>query len=206
MARSKSSNRWLQEHFDDTYVQWAQKEGYRSRASHKLLEIQQQEHLIRPGMTVIDLGAAPGSWSQVAIKLVGSRGRVIASDILAMDAITGVDFIQGDFTESRVFDEIFVLLGNSKADLVISDMAPNMSGNKTIDQPRSMYLAELALDLAQRVLKLQGNLLIKVFQGEGFDELRRDLRQNFARVQTRKPSASRSRSREVYQLATGFKR
>jgi 23S rRNA (uridine2552-2'-O)-methyltransferase len=196
----------LQEHFDDTYVQWAQKEGYRSRASHKLLEIQQQEHLIRPGMTVIDLGAAPGSWSQVAIKLVGSRGRVIASDILAMDAITGVDFIQGDFTESRVFDEIFVLLGNSKADLVISDMAPNMSGNKTIDQPRSMYLAELALDLAQRVLKLQGNLLIKVFQGEGFDELRRDLRQNFARVQTRKPSASRSRSREVYQLATGFKR
>jgi 23S rRNA (uridine2552-2'-O)-methyltransferase len=196
----------LQEHFDDTYVQWAQKEGYRSRASHKLLEIQQQEHLIRPGMTVIDLGAAPGSWSQVAIKLVGSRGRVIASDILAMDAITCVDFIQGDFTESRVFDEIFVLLGNSKADLVISDMAPNMSGNKTIDQPRSMYLAELALDLAQRVLKLQGNLLIKVFQGEGFDELRRDLRQNFARVQTRKPSASRSRSREVYQLATGFKR
>ncbi len=206
MARSKSSNRWLQEHFDDVYVQWAQKEGYRSRASHKLLEIQQQEHLIRPGMTVIDLGAAPGSWSQVAIKLVGSRGRVVASDILAMDAITGVDFIQGDFTESRVLNEILVLLGNSKADLVISDMAPNMSGNKVIDQPRSMYLAELALDLAQHVLKLQGNLLIKVFQGEGFDELRRNLRQNFVRVQTRKPSASRSRSREVYQLATGFKR
>ena len=206
MARSKSSNRWLQEHFDDVYVQWAQKEGYRSRASHKLLEIQQQEHLIRPGMTVIDLGAAPGSWSQVAIKLVGSRGRVVASDILAMDAITGVDFIQGDFTESKVLNEILVLLGNSKADLVISDMAPNMSGNKVIDQPRSMYLAELALDLAQHVLKLQGNLLIKVFQGEGFDELRRNLRQNFARVQTRKPSASRSRSREVYQLATGFKR
>lgn len=206
MARSKSSNRWLQEHFDDVYVQWAQKEGYRSRASHKLLEIQQQEHLIRPGMTVIDLGAAPGSWSQVAIKLVGSRGRVVASDILAMDAITGVDFIQGDFTEFRVLNEILVLLGNSKADLVISDMAPNMSGNKVIDQPRSMYLAELALDLAQHVLKLQGNLLIKVFQGEGFDELRRNLRQNFVRVQTRKPSASRSRSREVYQLATGFKR
>ena len=206
MARSKSSNRWLQEHFDDAYVQWAQKEGYRSRASHKLLEIQQQEHLIRPGMTVIDLGAAPGSWSQVAIKLVGPKGRVIASDILAMDAITGVNFIQGDFTEFRVFDEIFVLLGNSKADLVISDMAPNMSGNKAIDQPRSMHLAELALELAQRVLKLQGSLLIKVFQGEGFDELRRELRQNFARVQTRKPSASRSRSREVYQLATGFKR
>ncbi len=206
MARSKSSNRWLQEHFDDVYVQWAQKEGYRSRASHKLLEIQQQEHLIRPGMTVIDLGAAPGSWSQVAIKLVGSRGRVVASDILAMDAITGVDFIQGDFTESRVLNEILVLLGNSKSDLVISDMAPNMSGNKVIDQPRSMYLAELALDLAQHVLKLQGNLLIKVFQGEGFDELRRNLRQNFVRVQTRKPSASRSRSREVYQLATGFKR
>jgi 23S rRNA (uridine2552-2'-O)-methyltransferase len=205
VARSKSSNRWLREHFDDHYVQQAQKDGYRSRASYKLLEIQQRDRLIKPGMMVVDLGSAPGGWSQVVVKLVGTKGRIIASDILPMNAIAGVDFIQGNFTEPDVFDKILAALGNNRVDLVISDMAPNMTGNNSVDQLRSMYLVELALDMAKNILKPQGHLLAKVFQGEGFDELRRDMRQSFTRVQTRKPGASRGRSREVYQLATGFK-
>ena len=205
MARSKSSGRWLKEHFDDPYVKQSQQDGYRSRASYKLLEMSKKDKLIRPGMTVVDLGAAPGGWTQVAMHLVGDSGTVIASDILAMDPIAGVTFIEGDFTEQAVYDEIIMALNGRKADLVISDMAPNMSGNPAIDQPKSMYLVELALDMSRHILKPGGSFLAKVFQGEGFDELLRETRSSFVKVQSRKPGASRSRSREVYQLATGFK-
>ena len=205
MARSKSSGRWLKEHFDDPYVKQSQQDGYRSRASYKLLEMSKKDKLIRPGMTVVDLGAAPGGWTQVAMQLVGDSGTVIASDILAMDPIAGVTFIEGDFTEQAVYDEIIMALNGRKADLVISDMAPNMSGNPAIDQPKSMYLVELALDMSRHILKPGGSFLAKVFQGEGFDELLRETRSSFLKVQSRKPGASRSRSREVYQLATGFK-
>ena len=205
MARSKSSGRWLKEHFDDPYVKQSQQDGYRSRASYKLLEMSKKDKLIRPGMTVVDLGAAPGGWTQVAMQLVGDSGTVIASDILSMDPIAGVTFIEGDFTEQSVYDEIIMALNGRKADLVISDMAPNMSGNPAIDQPKSMYLVELALDMSRHILKPGGSFLAKVFQGEGFDELLRETRSSFVKVQSRKPGASRSRSREVYQLATGFK-
>ncbi|HCI02653.1 MAG: 23S rRNA (uridine(2552)-2'-O)-methyltransferase RlmE [Oceanospirillaceae bacterium] len=205
MARSKSSGRWLKEHFDDPYVKQSQQDGYRSRASYKLLEMSKKDKLIRPGMTVVDLGAAPGGWTQVAMQLVGDSGTVIASDILTMDPIAGVTFIEGDFTEQSVYDEIIMALNGRKADLVISDMAPNMSGNPAIDQPKSMYLVELALDMSRHILKPGGSFLAKVFQGEGFDELLRETRSSFVKVQSRKPGASRSRSREVYQLATGFK-
>jgi 23S rRNA (uridine2552-2'-O)-methyltransferase len=203
--RSSSSSRWLKEHFDDPYVKEAQKLGYRSRASFKLLEIQEKTALIRPGMTVVDLGAAPGGWSQVAMALVGHKGRVIASDILPMDVIAGVDFVVGDFTDESVLDEILTCLGEGKADLVISDMAPNMSGMNAVDQPRAMYLVELAAELAGQVLKPGGSFLTKVFHGEGFDELLKSLRGQFSKVSTRKPQASRARSRETYLLAQGFK-
>ena len=206
MTRKKSSSKnWLKEHRDDPYVQRAQQEGYRSRACYKLLEIQEKDKLIKPGMTVIDLGAAPGGWSQVAAKLVGHRGRVIASDILPMDTLEDVEFIQGDFNDEAVLDSILAALDERKADLVISDMAPNMSGMNAVDQPRSMYLVELALNLACQVLKPRGAFLAKVFQGEGFDELLRDTRLRFGKVLTRKPQASRPRSREVYLLARDFK-
>ncbi len=205
MSRSKSSGKWLKEHFDDPFVKKAQKEGYRSRASYKLLEIQERDKILKPGMTVIDLGAAPGGWSQVAAKFVGVSGKVIASDILPMDSFEDVEFVQGDFNEEKVFNEILSRLNGQKVDLVISDMAPNMSGMKQIDQPRSIYLVELALDLAKNTLKPGGAFLTKVFQGEGFDELLADMRRNFTKVQTRKPQASRSRSREVYQLATEYR-
>lgn len=205
MARSKSSKGWLQEHFKDPYVQQSQQDGYRSRASYKLLEINKKDKLIRPNMTVIDLGSAPGGWSQVAAELVGDNGTVIASDILTMDAIAGVDFIQGDFTEASVFDELMNTMGGFKADLVISDMAPNMSGMADVDQPRAMYLVELALDMAQQTLARNGCFLTKVFQGEGFDALLAETRKHFDRVVTRKPDASRARSREVYWVAKGFK-
>ena len=206
MTRKKSSSKnWLKEHRDDPYVQRAQQEGYRSRACYKLLEIQEKDKLIKPGMTVIDLGAAPGGWSQVAAKLVGHRGRVIASDILPMDTLEDVEFIQGDFNDEAVLDSILAALDERKADLVISDMAPNMSGMSAVDQPRSMYLVELALNLACQVLKPRGAFLAKVFQGEGFDELLRDTRLRFGKVLTRKPQASRPRSREVYLLARDFK-
>ncbi|MCP4789869.1 MAG: 23S rRNA (uridine(2552)-2'-O)-methyltransferase RlmE [Gammaproteobacteria bacterium] len=205
MARSKSSDRWLKEHFDDQYVKQSQVDGYRSRASYKLLEMSKRDKLIRPGMTVVDLGAAPGGWTQVAMQLVGDEGTVVASDILNMDPIAGVTFVEGDFTEQSVYDEIVAALNGRKADLVISDMAPNMSGNPAIDQPKSMYLVELALDMSRNILKPNGAFLAKVFQGEGFDELLQDTRSSFKKVQSRKPGASRSRSREVYQLATGFK-
>ena len=205
MGRSKSSHRWLREHFNDHYVKQSQKEGYRSRASYKLQELQEKDRLIKPGMTVVDLGAAPGGWSQVAAELVGHKGRVLASDILPMDALAGVEFVQGDFTEESVFEELLGRLGDERADLVISDMAPNMSGVRAVDQPASMYLVELAVDMARNVLKPGGAFVAKVFQGEGFDELIRDLRSQYQTVVTRKPGASRPRSREVYVVARGFK-
>ena len=203
--KAGSSKRWLKEHFDDDYVQRAQREGYRSRACYKLLELNQKDKLIKPGMTVIDLGSAPGGWSQVAAELVGDKGQVLASDILPMDPLAGVEFIQGDFTEQSVFDELLKALDGRAVDLVISDMAPNMSGMSAVDQPQSMYLVELALDMARQVLKPGGNFVAKVFQGEGFDELLKDMRATFASVVSRKPAASRARSREIYQLGSSFK-
>jgi len=205
MARSKSSKRWLQEHFSDQYVKQSQKDGYRSRASYKLLEIDQKDRLFRPGMTVVDLGAAPGGWSQVAAQRVGDSGRVIASDILEMDAMAGVHFIQGDFTEQAVFDSLLALIGDTPVDLVISDMAPNMSGVDAVDQPRAMYLVELALDMAAQILRPGGCFVAKVFQGEGFEPWLAEVRGTFGKVVTRKPDASRSRSREVYIVGRDFK-
>ncbi|RBH57814.1 MULTISPECIES: 23S rRNA (uridine(2552)-2'-O)-methyltransferase RlmE [Pseudomonas] len=205
MARSKTSLNWLKEHFNDPYVKMAQKDGYRSRASYKLLEVQEKDRIIRPGMTVIDLGAAPGGWSQVTSRLIGGKGRLIASDILDMDSIPDVTFIKGDFTEDAVLAQILEAVGNSEVDLVISDMAPNMSGTPEVDMPRSMFLCELALDLAGRVLRPGGDFLIKVFQGEGFDEYHRNFRKLFDKVQTRKPASSRDRSREQYLLGRGFR-
>lgn len=205
MARSKSSGRWLKEHFDDPYVKMAQRDGYRSRASYKLLEIQDKDRIMRPGITVVDLGSAPGGWSQVAARIVGERGRVIASDILPMDGMADVTFVQGDFTEQEVFERIMAEIDNKPVELVISDMAPNMSGIRTADQASAMLLCELALDLAVKVLRPGGDFLIKVFQGEGFDEYLRQTRQMFERVQIRKPASSRDRSREQYLLARGFR-
>ncbi|MGI9274665.1 MAG: 23S rRNA (uridine(2552)-2'-O)-methyltransferase RlmE [Endozoicomonas sp.] len=205
MARSKSSARWLQEHFDDQYVKRSQEDGWRSRASYKLLEIQEKDRLFKPGIKVVDLGAAPGGWSQVAVELVGDSGRVVASDILPMDNIAGVDFVQGDFTEDHVLEEILSTIGADQVDLVISDMAPNMSGALSVDQPKAMYLAELALDLSRQVLKKNGAFVTKVFQGAGFEEYLKDMRSSFGKVLTRKPQASRARSREVYLLGTGFR-
>jgi len=195
----------LKEHFDDPYVQKAKEEGYRSRASYKLLELDQKDRLLRPGMIVVDLGAAPGGWSQVAAQKVGSSGCVVASDILPMDGLADVTFIQGDFTEQSVYEQIVSALGGRQVDLVISDMAPNMSGMNSIDQPRAIYLVELALELARQVLKPNGVFLAKVFQGEGFDALLAEMRRSFTKVQSRKPDSSRARSREIYQLCRGFK-
>ncbi|MDO6681349.1 MULTISPECIES: 23S rRNA (uridine(2552)-2'-O)-methyltransferase RlmE [unclassified Oceanobacter] len=205
MARSKSSAGWLKEHVDDFYVQKAQQDGYRTRASYKLIELDEKDQLIRPGMTVIDLGSAPGGWSQVVVQRVGERGVVIASDILSMDAIAGVDFIQGDFTEESVFNVLMERIGSNPVSLVISDMAPNMSGVSSIDQPGAMYLVELALDMARQVLSRGGNFVAKVFQGEGYDDYLKDLRSSFDKVLIRKPKASRPRSREVYIVAKGFR-
>ena len=205
VQRSKSSANWLREHFNDPFVKQAQKDGYRSRASYKLLEIQEKDRLIRPGMSVIDLGAAPGGWSQVTSRLIGGQGRLIASDILEMDSIADVTFIQGDFTHDEVLQRILEAVGDSHVDLVISDMAPNMSGTPAVDMPRAMFLCELALDLATRVLKPGGDFLIKIFQGEGFDVYLKDVRSKFDKVQMRKPSSSRDRSREQYLLGRGFK-
>ena len=204
MARSKSSGRWLQRHFNDAYVRQAQQAGYRSRAAFKLLEINERDHILRPGMTVIDLGAAPGGWTQVVAKIVGERGRVIALDILPMDSMPGVRFIHGDFREDAVFAALLEMVGEQRVDLVISDMAPNISGMKSVDQPRAMYLAELALDLARKVLSPGGALLVKAFEGEGIEALRRELRVSFKTLVTRKPKASRPSSREVYMLAKNY--
>ncbi|MFA7557677.1 MAG: 23S rRNA (uridine(2552)-2'-O)-methyltransferase RlmE [Hydrogenophaga sp.] len=204
MARSQSSTRWLKEHFDDEYVKRAQQMGYRSRAVFKLLEIDEKDRLFRKGMRVIDLGAAPGGWSQMARDRVGPQGRVVALDILPMDPLPDVEVLQGDFREESVMDALLASVGDEKVDLVMSDMAPNISGERTVDQPRAMYLAELALDLAQRVLAPRGDLLIKVFQGEGSDAFMRTLKEHFAKVIVRKPKASRPRSREVYLLARNY--
>ena len=194
----------MKEHRDDLYVQQAQRDGYRSRACYKLLELQDKDRLVLPGMTVLDLGSAPGGWSQVAVEQVGHRGRVIASDILPMDGLAGVEFIPGDFTEDVVFEQILAAIGDKPVDLVISDMAPNMSGMNAVDQPRSMYLVELALDMARRVLAPGGSFVAKVFQGEGFEALQRDAAGSFDKILIRKPRASRPRSREVYLVAKGF--
>jgi 23S rRNA (uridine2552-2'-O)-methyltransferase len=205
MARSKSSNDWMDEHFNDHYVMKAKEEGYRSRACYKLMDIDDKDKLIKPGMTVVDLGSAPGSWSQVAVKRVGDHGLVVASDILPMDGMAGVTFLQGDFTEESVFDALMTIIGDRQVDLVISDMAPNMSGMSAVDQPGAMYLVELALDMARQVLKPGGNYVAKVFHGEGFDEYLKDIRSSFQKVVTRKPDSSRARSREVYLVAKGYK-
>ncbi len=202
--RTKSSARWLAEHVNDEYVKRAQREGWRSRAVFKLEEIQQREHLLRPGIRCVDLGAAPGSWSQYAARLLGGRGRLVATDILPMDAIPGVEFVLGDFREPSVLDEVLQKVGSEKVDLVLSDMAPNMAGIDAVDQPRSMYLAELALEFADRVLVPGGDLLVKLFQGEGFDQIIREARRRYGRVSTKKPRASRTRSAEIYLLARQF--
>jgi 23S rRNA (uridine2552-2'-O)-methyltransferase len=205
MARSKSSSGWLQEHFKDHYVLKSQQEGYRSRAAYKLLQIQEKDRIIKPGMNVVDLGAAPGGWSQVARQFIGSQGKIAALDILPMDQLAQVEFIQGDFQDEAVLNELLSVLNNEPVDLVISDMAPNITGVKAVDQPKSIYLLELAIDLADQVLKADGVLLMKVFQGEGFQPLLAELRQRYQKVVTRKPDASRARSSEVYLLAKGFK-
>jgi 23S rRNA (uridine2552-2'-O)-methyltransferase len=204
MARSKSSHRWLRSHFDDEYVKRAQREGYRSRAVYKLDEIQQKDRLLKPGMAIVDLGAAPGGWSQYAAKVLLGRGRIIAMDILPMDPLDGVEFVQGDFREDEVLDLLMEKLGSDRVDLVMSDMAPNISGMEAVDQPRSMYLAELAIDFAGQVLREGGDLLFKAFQGEGFDAMVKTLREQYRLVRVRKPKASRPRSREVYVLARHF--
>lgn len=205
MKRSKSSRQWLKEHFDDEYVKRALKEGYRSRAVYKLQEIDQRDKLLRPGMSVVDLGAAPGGWSQFAAQRVGARGQVLALDILPMAPLAGVEFIEGDFTEETVLNGLLARLGGRPVDLVISDMAPNISGVAISDQARGMYLAELALDFAGKVLRPGGHLLMKVFQGQGYAELHRNLQLLFSKVHTRKPQASRARSREIYLLGKDFK-
>jgi 23S rRNA (uridine2552-2'-O)-methyltransferase len=202
---SSSSRRWLKEHFSDPYVKQAQQAGYRSRAVYKLLEIETRDHLFKPGMVVIDLGAAPGGWSQLVATLIKPNGRLVAVDVSPMEPIDGVDFIQGDFSDETILQTLLRQLSTHKADWVISDMAPNMSGNETIDVPRAMHLAELALDFALQVLNREGGLLIKVFQGEGFDALLTEIKCHFSRVVIRKPKASRGRSREMYVLATKLK-
>lgn len=205
MPRSKSSSRWLREHFDDVYVKKAQAEGVRSRAVYKLEELIERDRLLKPGITVVDLGAAPGGWSQLVRQRLGDTGKVVALDILPMQGIAGVDFLQGDFREADVLSQLEARLDNQKVDLVLSDMAPNMSGVALADQIRSMDLAELALDFSRQWLKPGGSFLIKLFQGTGFDDYLRSLRADFSRVTMRKPKASRARSREVYALAVGLK-
>ena len=209
MAKSKSSKSWLKEHFDDEYVLRSQQDGYRSRAIYKLIEIDKKDRLVKPGMTIIDLGAAPGGWSEYCVKKLGKKGTMVALDILPMEAIADVTIIEGDFREDLVFDELMTVIASGennsgKVDLVISDMAPNISGMGSVDMPRAYYLCELALDLARQVLKPGGGLLVKLFQGEGFEAYNKELKASFSKVVMRKPRASRARSREVYALATGF--
>jgi 23S rRNA (uridine2552-2'-O)-methyltransferase len=202
--RTKSSARWLAEHANDEYVKRARAEGWRSRAVFKLAEIQERERLLKPGVRCVDLGAAPGGWSQYAARIVGGSSRIVATDILPMDAIVGVEFIQGDFREESVLEQVLAAVGSEKVDLVLSDMAPNMAGIDAVDQPRSMHLAELALEFADRVLAPGGDALIKLFQGAGFDEIVREARRRYGRVVTKKPKASRTRSPEIYLLARQF--
>ncbi|MBV8405088.1 MAG: 23S rRNA (uridine(2552)-2'-O)-methyltransferase RlmE [Gammaproteobacteria bacterium] len=203
--RSASSARWLREHFADPFVQKAQSQGWRSRAVFKLEEVDRRARLLRPGTVCLDLGAAPGAWSQYAARRVGGKGRVVATDILPMPQLPGVEFVQGDFREPAVFDQILGLLPGRQVDVLLSDMAPNLSGVDAVDQPRAMHLAELALEMAQRVLKPGGHALIKVFQGAGFVELLQGARARFAEVKVVKPEASRSRSAESYLQAMQFR-
>ncbi|MFI3199747.1 MAG: 23S rRNA (uridine(2552)-2'-O)-methyltransferase RlmE [Methylococcaceae bacterium] len=205
MGRSKSSSRWMAEHFEDEYVKMAQTQGYRSRAVFKLKEIQEKDQLIKPGMNIIDLGAAPGGWSQLARQLMGKKNKLIALDILPMDALEGVDFIQGDFREEAVLEQLHAALEGAPVNLVMSDMAPNMSGNRGVDQPRAIYLGELALEAAKSVLSKDGSFLVKLFHGEGFEVFQGEVQRCFTKVVIRKPKASRPRSNEVYILAKGFK-
>ena len=205
MARSKTSSRWLQEHVNDPFVKQAQKDGYRSRSSYKLIQLNDKDRLIRPGMLVVDLGSAPGGWSQVLGRLLGGKGRVVATDILPMDALNDVEFIQGDFTEIPVVEQILDTLGGKKPDLIVCDLAPNIGGIDSADQAASMYLVELALELVRKILKSKGDFVVKVFQGEGSDAYLKDVRTSFEKVSVRKPAASRARSREVYLVAKGFK-
>jgi 23S rRNA (uridine2552-2'-O)-methyltransferase len=205
MPRSKSSARWLREHFTDEYVKRAQREGYRSRSVYKLLEIHENDRLLRPGMTIVDLGAAPGGWSQLAARQVGKGGAVIALDILPMESLPGVEFLEGDFRETEALERLLATLAGRPVDLVLSDMAPNTSGLKAVDQPRGMYLTELALDFARQCLRPGGDFLVKAFQGEGFDQFLKDLRAAFTIVAPRKPRASRARSAEQYLLARNYR-
>jgi 23S rRNA (uridine2552-2'-O)-methyltransferase len=210
MAKSKSSKTWLKEHFDDEFVRRSQQDGYRSRAIYKLIEIDQKDRLVKPGMSIIDLGAAPGGWSEYCVKKLGKKGTMVALDILPMEPIEGVTIIEGDFREDPVFDQLMTVIDSTsnnsgKVDLVISDMAPNISGMGSVDMPRAYYLCELALELARQVLKPGGGLLVKLFQGEGFEAYNKELKSSFSKVVMRKPRASRARSREIYALATGFK-
>ena len=205
MARSKSSGSWLRRHVTDPFVKQAQIDGYRSRSAYKLIELDEKDRLMRPGMRVLDLGSAPGGWSQVAAKAVGAKGRVLATDILPMDPIVNVDFIQGDFTSDTVVEQIKAWLGDGKFDLVVSDIAPNLSGIDSADQARSIYFLELALDTVRQMLKPGANFVAKMFQGQGSDEYVKELRKHFGKISIRKPKASRPESREVYIVAKEFK-
>lgn len=206
MSRSKQSNAWLKEHFEDPYVLKAQKEGYRSRAVYKLIELQEKDRLVSPGMNIVDLGAAPGGWAQLLTKWTGAKGKVFALDILDMESLPSVTFLKGDFTELSVQQAFGELIKNIQIDLVVSDMAPNMSGLNVVDQPKSMYLAEIALEFASLFLKPGGVFVVKVFQGSGFDKFLQTLKQRFDKVLARKPKASRARSREIYIVAKGLRK
>jgi 23S rRNA (uridine2552-2'-O)-methyltransferase len=205
MSRSKSSHNWLKEHHDDAYVLQARRDGYRSRAVYKLIEIQQKDQILKHGQFVLDLGAAPGGWSEYVAQFAGSKGRLIAVDLLPIEPIGGVEFIQGDFTEVKILDQILDLVDKRSLDLVLSDMAPNISGIETIDQPKSIYLAELAFELARDCLNQDGSFVAKLFQGEGFEEITSAFRLTFKSVKFRKPKASRARSREIYAVCRGLK-
>jgi 23S rRNA (uridine2552-2'-O)-methyltransferase len=205
MPRTKSSSEWLRRHVNDPYVKQAQLDGYRSRSAYKLIELNEKDRLIKPGMRILDLGSAPGGWSQVAGKLVGRKGRVLATDILPMDPVTNVDFIQGDFTDEKIVEQLLAWLGGERFDLIISDIAPNLSGIDSADQAGSMYFLELALDTVRKTLKPGATFAAKMFQGSGSDEYVKELRKSFEKVLIRKPAASRAKSREVYIVAKGFK-
>ncbi len=204
MGRTKHSRRWLDRHFKDVYVKRARQEGYRSRAAYKLLEIQAKKRILGPGMSVVDLGAAPGGWSQAAARIIGAQGRIVALDILPMEPLPNVTFIQADFREEATLARLRQTLNGEVADVVLSDMAPNLSGNPAVDQPRMIYLGELALELARQVQKPGGSLVVKTFQGEGFEAFHKELRTSFERVTSRKPKSSRPGSRELYLVATGY--
>jgi len=205
MSRSKSSSRWLQEHHQDEYVLKARAQGYRSRAVFKLAEIQQKDHVLKPGQLVLDLGAAPGGWSEYASTIIGDNGKIIALDLLPLEPIAGVTFLQGDFTEQETLDQLLALIGDRRCDLVLSDMAPNLSGMESVDQPKSIYLAELAFDLAENFLNSTGVFVVKLFQGAGSEELISSFRRRFRSVKLRKPDASRSRSSEIYAICDGLR-